>query len=291
MTRACLFEMKILYETVPRRLFTFGCSFTSYDWATWANILGYELQLLHGCEFYNFGRAGAGNTYIANVISQVDQVYKFNSNDLVIVCWTSISREDRWKGGSWFTVGNIYNNSYYSKKLVNEIADRTHFLMRDLSYIKLIDSLLSSKTQYHLLSMSKICHEEFNDNKLSLMYEDVVNKISIDFYNLIWNDDMSNKYDRDCKELHKYYSEGHPTVEEHYEYVNKLFDYKFCNDTTLAVRNTHHQFKKLILEFYSDIKRLTHPSDFSTKKRKEFYRECEKLMICDPIIPSSQLLL
>ena len=78
--------MRRLYETVPKRLFTFGCSFTSHDWATWANILGYELQLLHGCEFYNFGRSGAGNAYIANVISQVDQVYKFNSNDLVIVC-------------------------------------------------------------------------------------------------------------------------------------------------------------------------------------------------------------
>jgi len=289
-----LSEMQRLYETVPKRLFTFGCSFTSYDWATWANILGYELQLLHGCEFYNFGRTGAGNTYIANVISQVDQVYKFNSNDLVIVCWTSISREDRWKDDEWITGGNIYNNSYYSKKLVNEIADQTHFLMRDLSCIKLIDSLLSSKTQYHLLSM---CHfdacfsffGESNDTKLRLMYDDIVSRISTDFYNLIWNGDLNCKYNRDRKELHKHYNEGHPTVEEHYEYLNKLFDYKFCDSTTLAVLNTHRQFKKLILEFYSDIKISTHPADFPTKKREDFYRECEKLMICNPIVPSPQL--
>ena len=73
--------MKPLYKNKPKRLFTFGCSFTEWIWATWANILAYELDV----PFYNFGKPGAGNYYIANQISQADAIFNFTKDDLVIV--------------------------------------------------------------------------------------------------------------------------------------------------------------------------------------------------------------
>ena len=80
--------MHKLYNTKPSRLFTFGCSFTEWNWATWANILAYDLD----CEFYNFGRRGAGNFYISNLITQADSVYNFCSDDLCLTAW-----EKDWK--------------------------------------------------------------------------------------------------------------------------------------------------------------------------------------------------
>lgn len=80
--------MHKLYNTKPSRLFTFGCSFTERNWATWANILAYDLD----CEFYNFGRRGAGNFYISNLITQADSVYNFCSDDLCLTAWEKIGK-------------------------------------------------------------------------------------------------------------------------------------------------------------------------------------------------------
>ena len=61
----------------PKRLFTFGCSFTDYRWATWANILAYELD----CEFHNFGKSGAGNQFqLAHMCTQTKARYLFQSH-------------------------------------------------------------------------------------------------------------------------------------------------------------------------------------------------------------------
>ena len=75
----------------PKRIFTFGCSFVEYYWATWAEILGKDL----GIPLYNFGKSGGGNQYIANTFAQANAVYNFNEDDLIIVSWTNVCREDR----------------------------------------------------------------------------------------------------------------------------------------------------------------------------------------------------
>ena len=42
-----------------KRFFAFGCSFTRYEWITWADIIAYHIK-----ESYNYGRSGGGNSYI-----------------------------------------------------------------------------------------------------------------------------------------------------------------------------------------------------------------------------------
>lgn len=246
----------------PKRLFTFGCSFTAYKWATWANILAYEFD----CEFHNFGKSGAGNAYIANQITQTNQYYNFTKDDLVIVCWTNISREDRWtKENAWITPGNIYSQQEYNTRFIKNWANSTHFALRDFSYIDLIDNYLNQKTNYHFLSMCNLSehinqwedsaiHKEENITELSKLYRNTLDKIAPSFYNVLWNGNVDYKWKKDWKEIHPHYSDGHPTILEHYEYLTKIFNYDFSNNTKLAVENTYAKFVEYIREGYKKTK-------------------------------------
>lgn len=280
---------RLFHGDPPKRLFTFGCSFTRYTWATWANILGFELKVKYNSQFYNFGRVGSGNTYISNLISQADQYYHFNKNDLVIVCWTSITREDRWRYDQWNCYGNIYfSDTIYDDKIKEFLIDNTHFLMRDLANIKLVDNLLQSKTRYHFLSMKNIddntlfLTQDSHYKKLIINYNNILQKISPGYMEVLWNNDKNLKSLIDTKFYHKYYLEGHPNPAEHFCYLSKTFEYEFSDETKLIVKKTHDAYKKLILEVYDNVKEVTHPSNLPKINKMKYYSGCKKLLICDP---------
>lgn len=282
--------MKRLFcDDPPKRLFTFGSSYTEYNWATWANILGFELKLKYDSQFYNFGKGGAGNTYISNLISQTDQYYNFNENDLVIVCWTSIIREDRWKYDKWHCDGNIYlADKIFDVKTRKSLIDHTHFLMRDLANIKLVDNLLQSKTRYHFLSTEELYDDTLfspqddHYKKLIKNYKNVLEKISSGYMEVLWNNDLSKKMSFDSKSLHKYYADYHPSPIEHFYYLLKTFEYEFSSETKSIVKKTYDAYKNLILEVYDDIKQPTHPLGLPEINKIKYYSGCEKLLICDP---------
>ena len=252
--------MKLL-NTHPKRLFTFGCSFTHYRWATWANILAYELE----CEFYNFGKSGAGNYFIANQITQANNLFNFNKEDLVIVCWTNISREDRWitKEG-WITAGNIYNQTKYDSKFVKKYANDIHFALRDFSIIDLITQYLQS-TNFHFLSMCDIktqiyywknsasCYDT-GLHQIENIYKKTLNNIAPSFYEILWQNNISIKHRKNQKTIHQNYTDKHPTLIEHLEYLEKTFEYKFSLKTKNAVKNLHTNWVDFIRECYHNSK-------------------------------------
>jgi hypothetical protein len=82
-----------------RRVFTFGCSFTGYAWMCWPEAIAYDLNI----PLYNYGRSGAGNQYIFNMLMQANNYYKFDENDLVIVSWTNVYRDDKFIKNNWVT--------------------------------------------------------------------------------------------------------------------------------------------------------------------------------------------
>ena len=159
----------MLITNKPKRLFTFGCSFTDYIWGTWANILGYEFRK---ADFYNFGKAGAGNQYIFNVLMQADAAYNFTHEDLIVVQWTNVSREDRYfhaghhgvlhdsetKHGAWSTPGNIYSQDIYDEEWVKKYFSEYGALVRDLAFIKAAHGMLKHKTQWHFIQMNNLGH-------------------------------------------------------------------------------------------------------------------------------------
>lgn len=247
----------------PKRLFTFGCSFTHYRWASWANILAYEFD----CEFYNLGKSGAGNSFIANQVTQANNYFGFTKSDLVIICWTNISREDRWhERKGWITPGNIYSQGEFDKRFIKDWANDIHFALRDFSTIDLIDNYLEGKTNYHFLSMCNIvkhinqwenCKESKNAGvaKLSEMYKSSLSKINPSFYDVLWNGNINNKWRKDWNNIHPNFSDGHPTVLEHLEYLEAIFDYQFSNVTRRKVKETNDSLHDFIRKGYRKTKR------------------------------------
>jgi hypothetical protein len=94
-----------------KRLFTFGCSFTKYRWQTWADIVGTQFD-----EFQNWGKSGAGNSFIASSLYECHSINNITKNDVVLVMFSSIDRFDFINQNSYFeTKGSVYgeNHSLY----------------------------------------------------------------------------------------------------------------------------------------------------------------------------------
>ena len=89
-----------------KRCFAFGCSYTSYSYATWADLIGINFK-----EYYNYGRAGCSNTYIMNRIIEADRTYNFNPDtDFVLIMLTGFGRFSYLpRQSGWQTKGDLYS--------------------------------------------------------------------------------------------------------------------------------------------------------------------------------------
>lgn len=253
--------MNKLITKPVKRLFSFGCSFTEYYWGgTWPEIIANDLDI----DLYNYGKSGAGNQYISNMVSQADAFFNFNEDDLVIVEWTNVCREDKWVNRRWVTPGNIFTQGEYDKNYVKKWADPIGYLIRDLSLIKMTESLLkNSNCQYHFISMCDI-DVQVNQNDLKETYDarliDVhtrvcdayrsqLDKIEKDYFTVLWEGNIyQNKLLHDIEIFGKYFSDGHPTPAEHLLYLQKTFDHTFKDQTIVSVQNS----TKNLIEFIKD---------------------------------------
>jgi hypothetical protein len=136
-----------------KRFFAFGCSFTDYHWPTWADIIGKQIPY-----YENWGRMSAGNQFIFNSIIECDARYHFTKDDLVIVMWTSIEREDRYVGRDWLLASHIERDKIYGNEWVKRFGNEIRgFLIRDLAAIRAAQQLLKSrKCDWANLSMGPI---------------------------------------------------------------------------------------------------------------------------------------
>lgn len=92
-----------------KRFFAFGCSYTNYSYATWADLIGVNFK-----EYYNYGRSGCSNTYIMNRVVEANEIYNFNpKTDHVIVMLTGIGRFSYLpRQSQWQTKGDLYSYNY-----------------------------------------------------------------------------------------------------------------------------------------------------------------------------------
>lgn len=124
-----------------KRLFTIGCSFTEYFYPTWANILSKSLP---EAEFYNLGKSGSNNPFIAYRLVEANRKFKLCETDLVVVMWTTTCRESHYVNGDWTTPGNIFSQSVYSEDFVKKFADPDGYLIRDMATIELATSYVNN---------------------------------------------------------------------------------------------------------------------------------------------------
>ena len=146
-----------------KRFFAFGCSFTNYQWLTWADIIGNDIDY-----YENWGWPGAGNHFIFNSVIEADAKHKFTKDDLVIIFWSTKEREDRYYIDKWTTATPSGMEEVYGKAWVKKYAlDHRSFLMRDLAYMKAIQTILTNKEcdwanfGWYEFFNSKILREQF----------------------------------------------------------------------------------------------------------------------------------
>lgn len=181
------------------RLFTFGCSFTNYRWSTWADCLAPEFEY-----FENWGQSGAGNEFIFNSVMECDQRNQFGSADTVVVCWTTVTREDRYVDSRWHTLGNMFTCPIYNKEYLSTHVDQHGLLIKTLAYIKAVKILLeNSKAKWVFLSVDDI--DSLN------IYSSVVDCILPSYRKVLFSDKWPNRN-----------GDPHPSPEEHLTYLDAV---------------------------------------------------------------------
>lgn len=234
-----------------KRFFAFGCSFTRYHYATWADILGKDTP-----EYYNYGMSGGGNQFIFHSLIEAHTRHHFNENDLVIIMWTNIGREDRWLRGNWLNVGNIYNQNFYDETFMKKCVDINGYLIRDLSFIKAVDLLLMGLgCDYDFLSMVPITNP--NQYKLGSIYDDVkkyqetielysdvIEKIKPSVQTLLYPDNPWLGYEmikmQDGRDK-KWYYDSHPATSTYLKYLQLIYPNYEPSDQTKKFISDHMQ--------------------------------------------------
>jgi hypothetical protein len=121
------------------RFFAFGCSFTRGLYPTWADIVARQYD-----HYQNWAQPGAGNSFIFYSLMECHKRNTITKDDIVIIMWSSIGREDRYVGGEWVTPGSIYNQTEYDATFVNKFADPTGYLLRDSAHLAAAKQLLDN---------------------------------------------------------------------------------------------------------------------------------------------------
>jgi hypothetical protein len=199
------------------RLFTFGCSFTQYFWPTWADILGREFQ-----HFENWGKLGGGNQFIFNSLIECMLRNQLDTDDMVVIMWTNVTREDRYIKDAWATHGNVFTTQFYSPEFLHRYFDIKGCLIRDMAVIAAAKKLLELSNIPHIfLSMVPITNiDQYTvksldnvDDILSL-HKDTISCIRPSIFEKVFDFDWSrNKNPK---------GDLHPTPLEHLEYLDKI---------------------------------------------------------------------
>lgn len=242
-----------------KRFFAFGCSFTDYHWPTWADIIGKDIPF-----YENWGRISAGNQFIFNSFIECDAKYHFDQDDLVIIMWTSIEREDRYHGNDWLLASHIERSKVYGDQWVKKFGDDIRgFLIRDLASIKACQQILRSRQcDWANFSMSPI--SKMNQSKITIKNTTQLNELHQRYLklhtDLCKGNDITEPYAHspDVLNLYKdvFYNiedcvlnlvfkgewaspprpnknNGHPSPKEHLQYLQALYPNYIPSESTL----------------------------------------------------------
>lgn len=217
-----------------KRVFTFGCSFTSFSWPTWADILVEDFKN-RGLEGYNFGRCGAGNQFIFIKLMEANAKFKFNKDDLILICWTTMQREDRFANNEWKTPGSVHSQNIYTKLFIEKWADPSFYVFRDSAIMSATNLALKQlNCKSYQFSMHKIKQLDSNNLNSTDKATDTVidfygDTIHLDFISMMEYLNLTDHSDKAAiKRLRTYYGnetekdsrpEWHPTVDEHRKYL------------------------------------------------------------------------
>ena len=204
-----------------KRLFTFGCSFTSLWWPTWNDYIGLNFD-----EYHTRGCGGADNKNILYRLLQADKKYKFTSDDTIMVMFTSFNRMS-------------YVDKHHRIRNIGDIIDdniKAHPMGKNYNFptavydncitIQSIESILKSKNvKYEFLQSIK--HDFYNDDfeAEGEVKEDLDYCLDLFKYPIMENWVYENydflKERVVWKDINTH--DGHPTMKHHFDFVKEFF--------------------------------------------------------------------
>lgn len=158
-----------------KRLFVFGCSYSSWVLPTWADILGTGYD-----QFENWAVEGSGNRSIVERLSECIMSKNITADDTIIVQWTDFHREDYHKpdlssNTNWSRSGSILVNPNTSEHIKNA-WDEFSYVMHSMNYINCGINLLKNQP----------C-KWFTTSSIDLT-QDFANFPSLDIYKTMFDD-------------------------------------------------------------------------------------------------------
>lgn len=194
-----------------KKVLCFGCSFTRYAWSTWADLLKGKYK-----KIVNHGRAGAGNYYIFQKILEEYTTGNIDKQDLIMVCWTGIYRQDNKIRDNWHTHGNLLSGKHWPKNVVKDFFDPEFLLERDLYYIYAINRIFEKQIiNFSISEFEQIIEYDpmkIKPSKTNIKIQETLNTFYPSFKQILgegyWN---QNK-------------DPHPTTEQHKKYLEKVFE-------------------------------------------------------------------
>ena len=140
-----------------KRLITFGCSYTRYVTATWADYMGANFE-----SYMNYGDGGASNTFIMNRFIEVNSNLNINESDYVVINKTA-----------WIHGGNIFFNPDIPDVFIKTMWSNEWAVYQSYIAFKTIKEILTLKGIKHTILSSmnnNLMEEEFKDNVLISKY-------------------------------------------------------------------------------------------------------------------------
>jgi hypothetical protein len=139
----------------PKRLFTFGCSFTHFFWPTWADILGSTYD-----HYENWACSGYGNRAIVERLSECVAHNKITADDTIVIQFTDFHRHDIHQQGiephnisNWRLGGNIWVKEI-EMEWVKDFWSESSYVYHSCNFINLGITLLKTlPCRYYITSM------------------------------------------------------------------------------------------------------------------------------------------
>lgn len=187
------------------KIFAYGCSFTSYNWPSYADILGIQYEV------YNKGASGSGNERIFYYLMQDIKENNISKNDIVILQWSGTERFNYLKTNNcWIGDGNVtlHHNNWIFKKIKGwynqsyEYEKNINLILAAQAILKQLECTCIEMSLYPLPEIDKT----FLENDLQGTYQGTYT-----FTEFSWKTFSDAVY-----------VDSHPTVLQHYDIAKRI---------------------------------------------------------------------
>lgn len=242
------------------RLFAFGCSFTWWPWPTWADIIAYDLDI----PYHNWGMAGIGNVGIHSRILECDIKNNFSKDDVILVVWSSWTREDRYgvkqsslDGAHWSCTGDILHS--YDNYFVDNYWSMNNDLVKNSTAIISTNKMFDIKFNGHIATPLTSLY----DNS-ALSFNSDEKDITLFYESYIPND---GEYQENGKHRCKYSKTNdlHPDILSHLDYVIEFVSPKLNKSLNTKTIDFFTEMHYTLLDFTENIMDTTDGMDYRQK--------------------------